>query len=34
VADTWHQTMEEAAAQADWEFGVEPEEWTVIDKIV
>lgn len=27
VADTWHQTLEEAFDQAEWEFGVRREEW-------
>jgi len=27
AADTWHQSLEEALDQADWEFGVMPEEW-------
>ncbi len=27
VADTWHQTVEEALDQAACEFGVKPEEW-------
>jgi hypothetical protein len=31
VADTWHQSVEEAVGQADWEFGVQPEEWTVTE---
>jgi hypothetical protein len=26
--DTWHQSLEDALHQADWEFGVQPEEWT------
>lgn len=30
VADTWHQTFEEAIDQAEWEFGVGREEWTVV----
>lgn len=29
VADTWHQTVDEAAGQAEWEFGVRPEEWSL-----
>jgi hypothetical protein len=31
VADTWHRTQEDAQAQAEWEFGVKPGEWTVPD---
>lgn len=27
VADTWHESIEEAVDQAEWEFGVKPEEW-------
>jgi hypothetical protein len=27
VADTWHQTVEEAIDQAEYEFGVQREEW-------
>jgi hypothetical protein len=27
VADTWHQTVEEAMHQAEFEFGVQPGEW-------
>jgi hypothetical protein len=29
VADTWHQTLDEALDQAEQEFGVRPEEWSV-----
>jgi len=25
--DTWHQTVSEAMEQAEWEFGVRPDEW-------
>jgi hypothetical protein len=32
AADTWHQSVEEALDQAEWEFGVQPEEWTVPDE--
>jgi hypothetical protein len=32
VADTWHQSVDEALGQAEWEFGVQPEEWTVPDQ--
>ena len=28
VADTWHETLEEALHQATYEFDVKPEEWT------
>jgi len=27
VTDTLHDTVEEAQSQAEWEFGVTPEEW-------
>jgi hypothetical protein len=27
VADTWHQTIEDAIHQAEYEFGVQREEW-------
>jgi hypothetical protein len=30
VADTWHQNLDEAMNQAEWEFGVRQEEWTVL----
>ena len=26
-ADTWHQSLEDALYQAEWEFGVKTEEW-------
>jgi hypothetical protein len=29
VADTWHESVDEALDQAEWEFAVRPEEWTV-----
>jgi len=29
LTDTYHDTLEEAMAQADWEFGVKPDEWQV-----
>ncbi len=29
VADTWHQSQEEALHQSEWEFGVRREEWLV-----
>ena len=28
-ADTWHQTLENAKQQAEFEFGILPSEWTV-----
>jgi len=27
AADTWHETIQEALDQAEWEFGVKSEEW-------
>jgi hypothetical protein len=27
VADTWHENLEDALHQAEWEFGVQAEEW-------
>lgn len=27
MADTWHQTLDDALHQAEWEFGVASEEW-------
>ena len=30
--DTWHETLEDALHQAEWEFGVLPEEWTDIQE--
>jgi len=30
MADTWHETVEEALHQAGWEFGVQESEWQVI----
>lgn len=32
VADTWHQNIEEALNQAEWEFGVKPEEWMTLER--
>ncbi len=29
IADTNHETIEEAMHQAEWEFGVQPNEWDV-----
>jgi hypothetical protein len=26
--DTWHESLEDALNQAEWEFGVLPDEWT------
>ena len=31
-ADTWHQSVGEAVDQAEWEFGVRPDEWIVSPK--
>jgi len=31
VADTWHQSIDEALGQAEWELGVQPGEWIVPD---
>ncbi len=31
VADIWHQTLEEAFDQAEWEFGVRREEWSDVN---
>lgn len=30
--DTWHQTLDDAFDQAEWEFGVVREEWTKTDR--
>jgi hypothetical protein len=30
TADTYHQTAEGAMDQAEWEFGVKPEEWMIV----
>ena len=30
TADTYHSTVEEALHQAEWEFGVQPNEWRVV----
>jgi hypothetical protein len=27
IADTWHESIEDAIQQAEWEFGVQREEW-------
>lgn len=29
--DTYHESLEEALAQAEWEFGVKPSEWKIED---
>ena len=29
--DTWHETLEDALHQAEWEFEVRPEEWTDVN---
>jgi hypothetical protein len=31
AADTWHESVEEAVDQAEWEFGVQPDEWAAPD---
>jgi len=31
VADTWHETVEDALHQAEWEFGATPDEWITPD---
>ena len=30
--DTWHETVEDALDQAEWEFGVTPQEWVVVQE--
>lgn len=30
--DTWHETLEDALHQAEWEFGVLAEEWTDVEE--
>ena len=30
--DTWHQTLEDALHQAEWEFGVHPTEWIEVNE--
>jgi hypothetical protein len=30
MADTWHETVEEALHQAEWELGVQESEWQVV----
>lgn len=27
-ADTYHESVEDAVSQAEWELGVQPDEWT------
>ncbi len=29
IADTWHPSIEEAKAQAEFEFGIGPEDWAI-----
>jgi len=31
IADTWHGTVAEAVEEAEYEFGVKPDEWTTIN---
>ncbi len=30
IADTWHQTVDEAKAQANHEYGIEEEDWKTV----
>lgn len=30
--DTWHETLEDAFHQAEWEFGVERSQWTEVNE--
>jgi hypothetical protein len=32
LTDTYHDTLEQAFEQAQWEFGVLPTEWSIIDR--
>jgi hypothetical protein len=32
LTDTFHDTFEGALAQAEWEFGVKPDEWNIINR--
>ena len=32
AADTWHETLEEAIAAAQEQFGIEPKEWSKMDE--
>ena len=32
VADTWHETLEDAMYQADYEFNVKAEDWTKTER--
>ena len=27
ITDTWHETVDRAMAQADWEFSIKPADW-------
>jgi hypothetical protein len=31
-ADTWHESIDDALHQAEWEFGVRPGEWSETDE--
>lgn len=31
-ADTWHESLEQALDQAEFEFGVKPREWAVVNE--
>ena len=31
MTDTYHETLEDALEQANWEFGIEAEEWKIIN---
>jgi hypothetical protein len=30
--DTWHETLDDALHQAEWEFEVRPKEWSEVDE--
>ena len=32
VADTWHLSVEDALSQAEWEFGIQPDDWSTPDQ--
>jgi hypothetical protein len=32
AADTWHENLEDALHQAEWEFGVKPAEWQEVNE--
>jgi hypothetical protein len=32
MADTWHTSLDDALYQAEWEFGVRPDEWVNISE--